>query len=193
MGKEGQTDKEKILAEQLKHEENMKSTIRQDAAGALMSFASVISKEKYKNVVDSRLYDEINGQESVDDDMEPLADRAMEDISKEISKAYDVMGDGISLNVIKDRDAFNEYKGKLNQMADKLDELLDNNVANGEYGEKSKEFIRSISSNHMRRIASGGSDKYLGYKNILAGGMNSLYATLNVNTVDNRLYRAHNN
>ena len=147
MGKEGQADKEKLLAEQLKHAENMKSSICQDATGALMSFASVIPDEKYAVVKETQLYDEINGQESVDDDMEPLMDRASENISWQHSNSYDVMGSGISLNVIKDRDAFNEYKGKLNKMADKLDELLDNNVADGEYGEKSKEFLRAISSN----------------------------------------------
>ncbi|MBR1598485.1 MAG: hypothetical protein IJ661_06245 [Lachnospiraceae bacterium] len=190
MAKDGQTDTEKKLEEQLKYEENMKSTIRKEATGAVMSFASVISEEIINNAItDSQLYKEIIGQESVDDDMEPLLNRALEDITKKDSNAYDVMGNAIYVNVIKDRDAFNKYKGKMNQMADKLDELLDNNVANDEYGEKSKEYIRSISSGQLRRIASGRSDTYLSYKNILAGGMSSLYAVLNASTADDRLQK----
>ena len=190
MGKEGQADKEQLLEEQLKHEDNMKSTIFKDANGALTAFNSVISDEKYKDTSESKLYEQVNGTDLTDEegnDVESLSDMAFSNINSSDSKSYDATGMEIVVSAIKNKDYYKEYKDKANQMADKFDELLDNNVANDEYGEKAKEFIRVSTSDHLRRVSNGFSDTYLSYKNILAGGMGSLYACLNASTVDNRL------
>lgn len=188
MPKDGQTDTEKLIEEQKKREEDIKTTIYHDATSALMSFASVLPAEKSRDLQNSRLYDEVNGVESYDDeDMMPLAERAIEVSGISSPKCLDAFGSEKNVNKLLDQNALNAYKGKLSQMADRLDVLIDNNIGDDEIGKKSKEFIKSVSSDNMRRTAEGLSNTYLGYKNILGAGLSSMYPVVNVSTEDQRL------
>ncbi len=188
MPKDEQTYVNQEIEKQKQRGEDFKTTIYRDVTSALMAFASVIPSDKFDPLMNSRLYEEVNGQETYEDeDMKPLAERALDAYGKQSRKGFNVMGGEINVTKVLDSESFSQYKGKISQMADKIDELIDQNITNDEYGRKSKDFVRSMTSGYMRRIVNGYSNTYLSSKNILGGSLDAMYAVLNASTVDNKL------
>ena len=198
MGKEGQKDTEKILDEQLKLEEAVKSTIFYDVTGATHCFASVFSAQRSEEFQNTEIFEKLNGsdgdtqlEDHDTDDMEeaPLFNQATDASGQKSPKRFDVLETKRVITKVMDEDLFKEYKSYIPKIADEMDEFLESSLTNDEPGREAKEFVKSYTSDKLRRINNGFSNVYLGYKNLMCGGMDAMYACINSTYIDGGLQK----
>lgn len=182
---------EQLVEEELQFQEKVKTTLDNIFSGALSSIAGGVFDEQTKNeIMNADAYAVCNGSDCDPKDIntETTYDRAFTTERVVNGRSYyDVMGSAKTLASVQDKDEFGDYIDSARVMADVIDGKIDSKISNDEIGKKTKEYLKTISSNRLRQAVDGVPEQYLGYKNIMFASLGSVYAALNASVVDNKL------
>ena len=174
------------IKEQQEFEKKVGESIGRNTTGLLDGMVGVFPRKLQEKFTSTEIYDDLHGGLGVEvNGQEALIDRTF------VNSDDDYIiptGDGKRVEKVLDRNNLAAYKKKMVTAADMIDKMADTSITdNDEASLTAKEFIKTTSSKLLRRAATGCNNPYIGLKNPLGFGGESIIPTIGMSIEGNKL------
>ena len=146
-------------------EEDFHNDVMEDLTGVTSGIVNSLSNEKKQEFMESDMYRELSNMEG-HPDSDLILDRTFESYNK--ATFVDPSGNTRKPLHLKSQKAYKEFKKKLNESADEIDNMIAGYQQDDALGKKSKEVLKTVTSDNLRNVSKGYSQNALGYRTPLS-------------------------